>query len=274
MTGMLAAVIQLCSTADREENLREAEGWMLAAVQRGAELLVLPENFSFMGRTEEEKRRHWEDPVDGPSLAFLRAFAGRHGVWVVGGSIPLRVAGLERVTNTCFVVDGQGQVRARYDKIHLFDVDLGGEAPYRESDLVVPGERAVWVEMPFGRVGLSICYDLRFPELYRVLAGAGAVVMTVPAAFTQVTGGAHWEVLLRARAVENFAYVLAAGQGGRHEGGRVTYGHSMIVEPWGAIVAQCGEGPGIAVAELEMGYVERSRRRIPCLSHRKDFSVI
>ncbi|MBF0462758.1 MAG: carbon-nitrogen hydrolase family protein [Magnetococcales bacterium] len=271
---MWAAVIQLCSSNDRAENLREAERWMTAAVQRGADLLVLPENFSFMGQTDAEKRHHWEDPETGPSLAFLRTFARQHRVWIVGGSVALRTAHPDRITNTCFVVDGAGQVRGRYDKIHLFDVDLGGETPYRESDRVAAGEQAVVVETPFGGLGLTICYDLRFPELFRALTVGGATVLTVPAAFTQTTGQDHWEVLLRARAIENFAYVLAAGQGGQHANGRQTFGHSLIVEPWGHVLAQCPDGPGFALAELQPERVAQSRRRIPCLNHRAEFSLV
>ncbi|MBF0400870.1 MAG: carbon-nitrogen hydrolase family protein [Magnetococcales bacterium] len=272
MSMLRAAVIQLCSTPDRDENMRTAEGWMRAAVAQGAGLLLLPENFSFMGRTEAEKICHREDPEEGPSLAFLRSFAQQHRVWIVGGSIPLRVADSDKMTNSCFVVDDLGQVQGRYDKIHLFDANLGGETPYRESDAVVAGQRAVVVESPFGRIGLTICYDLRFPELFRALAAQGATLLTVPAAFTQTTGQDHWEILLRARAIENFSYVLAAGQGGTHPNGRRTFGHSMIVEPWGALVAQCPEGPGFVVAEIDPQRVERSRQRIPSLNHRVDFN--
>lgn len=271
MNRMRAAVIQLCSTPNRADNLLEAEEWMAAAVGQGAGLLLLPENFSFMGRTDEEKFCHREDPEVGPSLTFLRTFAKRHRVWIVGGSIILQVAGSDKMTNTCFVVDDLGQVQGRYDKIHLFNVDLGGETPYRESDAVEAGDRAVVVDTPFGRIGLTICYDLRFPELFRVLAAQGATIFTVPAAFTQTTGQDHWEILLRARAIENLAYVLAAGQGGVHLNGRRTFGHSLIVEPWGHVVAQCPEGSGFVLAELQPQRVELSRQRIPCLNHRVDF---
>ncbi|MBF0096853.1 MAG: carbon-nitrogen hydrolase family protein [Magnetococcales bacterium] len=270
---MWAAVIQMCSTADRAYNLAEAGRLMASAARQGAELLVLPENFSFMGCSDAEKISHREDAAASPSLQFLQEFAARHRVWIVGGSIALRVEGSDKMTNTCFVVDAGGQVQARYDKIHLFDVDLGGEAPYRESDRVVPGAQAVLVNTPMGRLGLSICYDLRFPELFRALAESGAELVTVPAAFTQVTGEAHWEVLLRARAIENFTYVLAAGQGGVHVNGRRTYGHSMIIEPWGQVVACCAEGRGFALAELQRERVLQSRQRIPCLQHRKSVIV-
>lgn len=275
---MYAAVIQLCSTPDREKNLAEADRWMRAAVERGADLLVLPENFSFMGHTdpsasaEERCRRHYrEPPDDGPSLAFLKTFAMRHHVWIVGGSIPLALPDSTKITNTCFVVDSSGQVRGRYDKIHLFDVDLGGEAPYRESELVQAGQKTVLVETPFGTLGLALCYDLRFPELFRNLSSQGATLLTVPSAFTRTTGQDHWEILLRARAVENFSYLLAAGQGGRHLNGRHTFGHSLIVEPWGHVVAQCPDGPGFVLAELQPHRVTQSRARMPSLSHRVAF---
>ncbi|MBF0184532.1 MAG: carbon-nitrogen hydrolase family protein [Magnetococcales bacterium] len=273
MSGQRAAVIQLCSSPDRAHNLAEAERWMSAAVRQGAGLLVLPENFSFMGRSDEEKLAHRENVAASPSLQFLQEFAARHRVWVVGGSIAIRLEGSERMSNSCFVFDETGQIRARYDKIHLFDVDLGGEIPYRESDWVAAGEKAVVVATPFGRLGLTICYDLRFPELFSALAMAGAELITVPAAFTQVTGQAHWEVLLRARAIENFAYILAAGQGGHHANGRRTHGHSLIVEPWGQVVAHCPEGPGFVVAELQAERIAQNRQRIPCLQHRRPFTV-
>lgn len=265
---MLAAVIQLCSGPDRSDNLALAEQWMLAAKKRGADLLVLPENFSYFGHTESEKRAAGEDLTSSPSLDFLKRFAVQHQVWIVGGSIPLICVDSNKITNSCFVVDSSGVVRGRYDKIHLFDVNLGGEAPYRESDLVQAGKKPVVVTAPFGTLGLSICYDLRFPELYRTLSLLGATILTVPAAFTQTTGPDHWQVLLRARAIENFCYVLASGQEGRHVGGRRTYGHSMVVDPWGSIIAQCTEGAGFALAELNPQRLERCRQRIPCLQHR------
>ncbi|WP_227657563.1 carbon-nitrogen hydrolase family protein [Candidatus Magnetaquicoccus inordinatus] len=269
---MRAAVIQMCSSADREQNLLEAGALMESACKQGAGLLLLPENFSFMGRSDAEKLQHREDVECSPSLQFLQEFAARHQVWVVGGSIALQVAGSESMTNSCFVVDASGRIQARYDKIHLFDVDLAGESPYRESDRVKAGDRAVVVATPFARLGLTICYDLRFPELFQALSGMGAEVITVPAAFTQVTGQAHWEVLLRARAIENFSYILAAGQGGSHANGRRTHGHSMIIEPWGQVVAQCPEGKGFAIAELDAERIQRSRQRIPCLQHRRAFT--
>ena len=277
-TSCLSAIIQLCSTPDREENLAAAEKQMTEAVSRGANLLVLPENFSHMGYVdpsaslEEKQRLHYrEDPENSPSLIFLQHFARQHRVWIVGGSIPLAISGSHKITNTCFVVDSAGQVQGRYDKIHLFDVDLGGEMAYRESDFVQAGHAPVWVDTPFGRMGLALCYDLRFPELFRQLSAQGATILTLPSAFTLTTGRDHWEVLLRARAIENFAYVLAPGQGGHHLNGRQTFGHSLVVEPWGHVVAQCPDGPGFCLAELQSHRLEQYRARMPCLQHRVDF---
>ncbi|MBF0190678.1 MAG: carbon-nitrogen hydrolase family protein [Magnetococcales bacterium] len=265
----LAAVIQMNSGSDRSVNLSMAERLMEAAVARGARLLVLPENFSYFGGNEEEKRAAREDPENGPSLAFLKGFAARHRVWIVGGSIPLADLASGKALNTCFVVDETGSVCARYDKMHLFDVDVGDGSRYRESDQVRPGTRPVVVQTPFGRVGLAICYDLRFPELFRALVAQHAEIFTLPAAFTVVTGRDHWETLIKARAIENFAYVLAAGQWGQHAAGRQTYGRSLVVEPWGMVVAQCADGVGFALAPLERERVAQCRQRIPCLTHRK-----
>lgn len=265
----LCAVIQMNSGLDRGINLSMAERLMEAAVSQGATLLVLPENFSFFGGSEEEKRAAREDPVHGPSLTFLKTFAARHRVWISGGSVPLADPGSSKALNVCFLVDDTGSVRGRYDKIHLFDVDVGDGTRYRESEHVRPGKRPVVVDTPFGRIGLTICYDLRFPELFRALTAQNAEIFTLPAAFTVVTGRDHWETLVRARAIENFAYMLAAGQWGQHAGGRQTYGRSMIVEPWGSIVAQCADGVGYTLAPLDRERISRCRQRIPCLSHRK-----
>jgi deaminated glutathione amidase len=262
-----AALIQMCSGPDREANLIAAEKLMAQAVARGAALLVLPECFSMMGRTDAEKRAGQEDPDNSPSLLFLQNFAAKHGVWIVGGSISISLPESSRFANTCFVVDSSGDVQARYDKIHLFDAYIGERQAYRESNLIQAGTEPVVVDTPFGRVGLSICYDLRFPELYRKLTTMGATILTVPSAFTISTGHVHWEVLLRARAIENFSYVLAAGQGGKHPGGRQTYGNSLIVEPWGTVVGRCPDGTGIIMAELDQELVTDARKKIPCLDY-------
>ncbi|MEO5330521.1 MAG: carbon-nitrogen hydrolase family protein [Magnetococcus sp. YQC-5] len=257
------------SGLDRASNLVMAERLMEAAVGQGAGLLVLPENFAFFGGSEEEKRAAREDTKTSPSLSCLMKFAARHRVWIVGGSIAVAVAGSNKATNVCFVVDDTGSVRGRYDKIHLFDVDVGDGTRYRESDFVQPGHDPVVVDTPFGRIGLGICYDLRFPELFRALSARKAELFTLPSAFTVVTGRDHWETLLKARAIENFSYMLAAGQWGQHGGGRQTWGRSMVVEPWGTVIAQCPDGVGFAVAPLEQERIARSRQRIPCLMHRR-----
>ncbi|MBF0610235.1 MAG: carbon-nitrogen hydrolase family protein [Magnetococcales bacterium] len=264
----LAAVIQMCSGNNREKNLASAGKLMKEAASRGAKLLVLPENFSFMGRNEEEKRAHREDPENSPSLNFLKEFAKEQKVWIVGGTIPMASEVEGKSFGACFLVSADGKVKSRYDKIHLFDVDLGVGDVYRESDFIQPGKTPVIAETPFGLLGLTVCYDLRFPELYRHLAAQGAIMLAVPAAFTLTTGKDHWELLLRARAVENFAYVLAADQWGRHPGGRQTYGHSMIVEPWGTVEARCADGQGVVMAPIDPVRSSRCRARIPCLKHR------
>nr|CRH06789.1 putative N-carbamoylputrescine amidase [Candidatus Magnetococcus massalia] len=270
---VLAAVIQTNSGNDRNHNLARAEAMLEEAAAAGAKLLVLPENFSFFGEDEAEKRAMREDPERSPSLQMVQAFAQRHGAWVVAGTIPLDVGPAQpgepdRVGNTSFVIDGEGQVAARYDKIHLFDVTLGGNEGYRESDIIRPGRNPVLVDTPFGRMGLTVCYDLRFPELYRALAEEGAEILTCPAAFTLTTGHVHWELLLRARAVENFCHMLAPNQWGRHPGNRKTYGHSMIIEPWGTVLGRAADGEGVALGYLDPKRTARCRRQIPCLDHR------
>lgn len=264
----MAAVVQMCSSNNREKNLTTAGKLMKEAASRGAKLLVLPENFSFMGRNEEEKRSHREDLENAPSLNFLREFAKAHKVWIVGGTIPIASEAEGKSHGACFLVADDGRIKARYDKIHLFDVDLGNGDVYRESDFIHPGHAPVVAETPFGLLGLTVCYDLRFPELYRQLTAQGATLLAVPAAFTLTTGKDHWELLLRARAVENFAYILAADQWGRHPGGRQTYGHSMVVEPWGTVEARCADGQGVVLAPIDPLRVSRCRARIPCLKHR------
>ncbi len=263
---MRIAAIQLTSTQDREENLAWAERLMTAAVERGAQLLALPENLSFVGR-DADKLKYAEDAEAGPSIDFLQAFAARHGVAIIGGSVPLRCAGGTKVTNSCLVFDSAGELVARYDKIHLFDVAIDPENTFRESRYVEAGGSAVTVELLGHTMGLTVCYDLRFPELYRTLALRGAEVLFVPSAFTRETGRDHWEVLLRARAIENLCYVVAPAQSGEHGAGRVSFGRTMIVGPWGQVLAQCQEGPGLIVYDLDFDVVAAARRRLPSISH-------
>ncbi|WP_305074921.1 carbon-nitrogen hydrolase family protein, partial [Propionivibrio sp.] len=228
------AAIQMISTTRVEENLRTAGTLIAEAVAQGAQLVALPEYFPIMGRRDADKIAVREVDGNGPIQDFLAETACKHGVWVVGGSLPLVASVDDKVLNTCLVFNPQGARVARYDKIHLFGFQKGEER-YNESATIEPGRQPVTFETPFGRVGLSICYDLRFPELFRALGEIDLLVL--PAAFTEVTGRAHWEILLRARAIENQCYVLAIGQGGVHENRRETHGNSMLIDPWGEVVA-------------------------------------
>jgi predicted amidohydrolase len=266
-TGVIGrmAAIQMVSGPDVEENLRGAEALLLEAARRGAQLAVLPEFFPIMGRTETDKIGVCEAPGTGPIQEFLAATARRLGMWIVGGSVPLTASVAQKVRNTCLVFDSMGKVVARYDKIHLFGFDNGRER-YVESNTIEPGERVVTIDSPYGRIGLSVCYDLRFPELYRSM---GAVdVITVPSAFTATTGRAHWEILIRARAVENLAYVIAPAQGGRHASGRDTHGDTMIVDPWGEVIDRVLSGPGVAIADIDSARIAAVRASLPALEHR------
>ena len=263
MGPMTAAVIQLCSKQDRAENLARAEILMKQAVSRGADLLALPENLTYVGTDVSEKLAHAEEIESGPGAGFLRAFAAKYRVTVVGGSIPLKGRTPGKVTNTCLVFGPDGSQVARYDKIHLFDAAIDPGNVYAESQLVEPGSTPVTFQCEGVTMGLSICYDLRFPELYRTLASRGSSVLFVPSAFTRETGRDHWEVLLRARAIENLCYVVAPAQSGDHGGGRATYGRSMIVGPWGQVLAQCEDGEGIALADLDPLRTADAVRRLP-----------
>lgn len=268
------AALQMRSGAEVDANLREADALLARARDEGAALAVLPENFAFMGAHERDKLAVAEAPDAGPIQDFLAAAARRLGLWLVAGTVPLRTPDPGRVAAACLVYDAGGARVARYDKIHLFDVDVpaaGGAAErYRESASIAPGAPApVLVDTPAGRLGLSVCYDLRFPELYRALAAAGAELLAVPSAFTARTGEAHWEPLLRARAIENQCYVVAPGQGGEHPGGRRSWGHSLIADPWGRVLAQCGEGAGVAVAPVPREALQNLRASFPVLRHRR-----
>lgn len=267
---MKAAAIQMNSTDDIQENLALADELLGNASARGALLAVLPENFALMPKRSRAKTAHAEVPGDGPIQAFLAEAASRHGLWIVAGSIPLRSPDPERTYGACLVIDDTGRRRDIYRKIHLFDVDLAdSDESYRESRSMYPGDEPVAVTTPFGMIGLTICYDLRFPELFRHLVDAGAIVFTVPAAFTETTGRAHWHTLLRARAIENLAWVIAPGQAGTHADGRSTYGHSLIVDPWGRIVDEVDEGNGVAVANIDPERVAKLRREFPALDNRR-----
>lgn len=263
----LVAAIQMNSGPEKSRNLDAAERLIRKAAGLGAKLIGLPENFGWMG--PEAERAANVESLDGPMLRRMAALARELGVTLLAGSIPETGAPGGRIYNTSVLFGPDGQRLAVYRKIHLFDVDVGDGATYRESDAVAPGSEVVAADTTLGRLGLSICYDLRFPELYRRLSAQGATLLAVPAAFTLMTGKDHWEVLLRARAIENQAYVLAPAQHGRHTEKRVTYGHAMVVDPWGLVIARASEGEGLAIAEVDPVLLQRIRANLPCLTHRR-----
>lgn len=275
MRGMKIAAVQMVSTPEVAANLQAADRLVAEAVRAGARLVALPEYFCLMGRRDTDKLGVSEEPGRGPIQAFLAGAARRHGIWLVGGTLPMRVPGRsDRVRNTCLVHGPDGALVARYDKIHLFAFDNGREQ-YDEGRVLEAGSQPASFQAGAHRVGLSVCYDVRFPELYRALAATPAGtppcdLVCVPAAFTHTTGQAHWELLLRARAVENQCVVLAPAQGGRHENGRRTWGHSMVVDAWGHVLAQCEqEGEGVAVADLDAQALAQVRLQLPALRHRR-----
>lgn len=268
---MKIAAIQMTSGRDVERNLAEAGRLIGEAADDGAALIVLPENFSFLGAQDAERIAAAEKAGDGPAQRFLADEARRHGVWIVGGTVPIRDRN-DRAASRSHLMAPDGSVAASYDKIHLFDVEIPGQAAesYRESATAVPGENVVTAETPIGRIGLTVCYDLRFPALFHRLGVLGVDIIVVPAAFTVPTGRVHWRPLLQARAIESLAYVVAAGQWGEHAGGRKTYGHSMVVGPWGDVLAERQEGAGVAAAEVDMIGLERLRKQFPVLTHRRE----
>jgi predicted amidohydrolase len=265
MQRVIAAVVQMTSGPDREANLARASALVGEAAGRGAMLVVLPEVFACRAAGPAETAG--AEPIPGPTTAAMADLARRAGVWLCAGSLLEAVAGDARAYNTSCVLDPAGTIVARYRKVHLFDVDLPGRVAVRESDRRLPGDRPVVVSTPAAILGCSICYDLRFPELYRRLAKAGAEVLLVPSAFTFPTGEAHWEILCRARAIENQCYLLAANQTGESPHGHRDYGHSMIVDPWGTVLARVEDGEGVAVAELDGERLARVRRELPALRH-------
>jgi len=263
------AAVQMRSGGDLAENLRVCGELTARGVAEGARLVVLPECFALLGRGEADKLAVAEDVGRGPIIGTLRELATKHGAWLVGGGMPERVPGdAKRTYNTAVVIDPRGELAASYRKIHLFDVDIPNGAVLRESDATAAGSERVVVEIEGAKVGLSICYDLRFAELYRELVlDRGAEVLLVPSAFTAHTGAAHWHVLLRARAIENQAWVVAAAQWGRHNEKRESYGHSLIVDPWGAIAGERADGDGVVVATLDGAAVAKRRTQMPCAQH-------
>lgn len=268
----IAAVIQMNSTADVAANLAAARNLLERARAEGATFAALPENFAIMGRTETDKLAVAEEFGEGPIQAFLGHCARELKMWIVGGTAPVRSAEHpEKVSAASLVFDDQGRCVARYDKIHLFDVDIPErDESYRESSTIAAGASPTVTSTPIGHLGMAVCYDVRFPELFRLLESKGAEVLSLPAAFTAATGKAHWDLLVRTRAVENLCFVLAPAQGGLHQNGRETYGNSMIVDPWGQVLARVdASGPGLAVAEIDRTLQQELRRRFPVLGHRR-----
>lgn len=267
---MRIAVHQAQTGIDPAVSARSLGAAVEQAAAGGAKMLFTPEMSGVLDRDRDRASAHLENEAGDVVLAAVRDAAARHGIWVHLGSLALAGERSDgRLVNRGFMIDNSGAVRARYDKIHLFDVDLATGESWRESALYAGGDAAVTVETPAGRVGLSICYDLRFPDLYRALTDAGAVILSIPAAFTVPTGEAHWHVLLRARAIEAGVFVIAAAQAGKHQDRRETYGHSLVVDPWGRIVLDMGAEPGLGFAELDLAAIDEVRGRVPAIRHRK-----
>lgn len=259
------AAVQMTSGPEVAENLAEAGRLIERAAAQGARLIALPENFAIMGLKDRDKVAVREEPGQGPIQSFLSETARRLKVWLVGGSVPLAASSPDKVRASLLLYDDTGRLAARYDKIHLFGFSLGAER-YQEAKTIEPGSQVVAVDSPFGRLGLSICYDLRFPELYRAMGRVDIIL--VPSAFTATTGKAHWEVLVRARAIENLAYVVAPAQAGRHASGRETHGDSMVVDPWGAVLDRLPQGTGVVSAQVNPAYCTSLRTSLPALEHR------
>lgn len=266
------ALIQLNAGPDIADNLKLTEGFIRQAVARGAQLILTPENTCHIRVPATEKLKSSLPEAEHPVLQRFSELARELGVWLVAGSVSIRLSD-SKMANRCFVFDANGDIVSKYDKIHLFDVDLPTGESHRESAVFEPGQQAVTVATPWAMLGLAICYDLRFAALFRTLAQAGAQILTVPAAFTVPTGQAHWHTLLRARAIENGAFVLAPAQCGTHQGERRTYGHSLIIDPWGVILAEGDEMPGLVMADLDMSAVAKARESIPALRHDRSYSL-
>lgn len=268
----LVAAIQMASGPKVDANLIEAARLIGLAASQGAKLVALPENFFLMGMKETDKVAIKEEDGEGPIQNFLKEQASKHGIWLVGGTVPIKADADNKIRAACLVYNDQGERVARYDKIHLFDVSLTeNNETYSESETIESGSDIVIVDTPFCKLGLAICYDLRFPELFRYMAREGAEVIILPSAFTDITGRAHWETLVRARAIENLAYMIAPCQGGFHANGRQTYGDSMIVDPWGRVLDRLPKGSGVVVAEVDCNQVRSTRTTFPALEHRKVF---
>ncbi len=264
------AAIQMASGPNVKANLAEAEKLINIAVQQKAELVVLPENFAIMGMSEKDKITVAEKFGEGPIQDFLSEQASRNKIWLVGGTLPLASDEADKVYGACLLYNDSGEVVTHYNKIHLFDVTLeANNESYHESETTTSGDEVVVVDTPFGRLGLAVCYDLRFPELFRAMADEKVDIFTVPSAFTALTGKAHWETLLRSRAIENLSFVIAAAQGGYHVNGRETHGDSMIVDPWGIILNRLPHGTGVVVTDLDSEMLTRTRSSFPALEHKR-----
>ncbi len=266
---MRAAILQMTSGIDPLANAATLADGVAKAAAGGAAMFFTPEMSGLLDRQRERAAASIVTEDEDRVLAAVREAAAKHGIWVHLGSLALKGGGDERFVNRGFVIDGSGEIRARYDKLHLFDVDLPTGERWRESDAYAPGAGAAVVGTPLGKLGLAICYDLRFPDLFRALTDAGATVLAVPAAFTRPTGQAHWHVLLRARAIEAGVHVIAAAQTGEHEDGRATYGHSLAIDPWGEVLLDMGEGVGLGFAEIDSARVADVRSRVPAIAHRR-----
>jgi deaminated glutathione amidase len=271
--GFRVGLVQMRSGRTPAQNVDAATKLIKEAKTGGAEYVLTPEMTNILERKREDLFAALAPEEKDRSLAAFRDLARRLGIWVHVGSLAIEVLP-QKAVNRSFLIDPKGEIAARYDKIHMFDVDLAGGESYRESGSYQPGELAVAVDIPWGRVGLTICYDLRFPALYRALAEAGASFITIPSAFTQQTGEAHWHVLTRARAIETGSFVFAAAQGGRHEDGRDTFGHSIAVDPWGRVLAEGGTEPGVILADVDPSQVAIVRARIPSLQHGRRFEMV
>jgi predicted amidohydrolase len=266
----VVAAVQMASGPNVKANLEEAERLIKTAVQQDAELVVLPENFAIMGLTEADKVAIAETPGDGQIQQFLSQQAQKRGIWIVGGTVPIESGVTGKVFSASLLYNDSGEMVARYDKLHLFDVVLEDiNESYNESETIEPGDEVVVVDTPFGKLGMAVCYDLRFPELFRTMADLGMEICVLPSAFTNLTGRAHWESLLRARAIENLCYMIAPDQGGYHKNGRETYGDSMIVDPWGVVLNRLPHGTGVVVSSIDLEKLRKTRQTFPALRHKR-----
>lgn len=268
-----AALVQMRAGRDVAANIADVSGLVSEAAAQGADFVMTPEMTSLLETKSERLFANTFEEKDDPALAALRALAAAEKIWLLIGSLPVKISP-QKLANRSFLIAPDGGVAARYDKIHMFDVDLEGGESYRESKNFEPGRAAVIADLPWGRLGMTVCYDLRFPQLYRALAQAGAGFLTAPAAFTRQTGEAHWHTLLKARAIETGCYVFAPAQGGKHECGRETFGHSLVIAPWGEIVAEAAhDAPCVVLAEIDTARIAEARGRVPSLGHDRDFAL-